>query len=193
LRAALLIGVVGWWVLAAATVGIADSLMTGRAPRTPDRLDPVVATAFILGTSLWVISFAAVAAANRAKQIRGLVQARRDAAALSGLLRDMDELAPGLAFPDTGWTPLLLHAHAARVRHRVEARDRLVMLSPVLAQVLDIDQRQSPREVAEAISRLRRSGSSVAPRPTVAAPILTMPSVGDHLTELALKYTALKP
>ncbi len=155
---------------------------------------PVSKMLYFVGTVGWVVSFGAVAAAHRARQLSALWRAIRENRLLRGLLRDLEALSPpALTYPRTGWTPLLMRPHSALLRTRIECRDRLLTLSPHLGEGLDTAERQHPDMVAAALSQLRQRHDSVdLSRPTRPLALLTADTLGtDPLVELARSYTQL--
>ncbi|WP_225725491.1 MULTISPECIES: DUF6545 domain-containing protein [unclassified Nocardia] len=203
LRVALGMAAVGLWLLAGVGIVTPSSYWNGR--NSPDSLATVgppgtvgeplktfMYVGFNAGCVLVVISWAAVAVAHRARQLREMRDAWRDTRAMRKLRDDLSTVAPELSFPRTGWTPLLLKPHAARMTALIECRDRLITLSPRLAAELKSDEYENPRSVAAALLQLRDIGALYQPRNQVeAVPILTNSGTygRDQLIALARNYS----
>ncbi|QIS13952.1 DUF6545 domain-containing protein [Nocardia arthritidis] len=203
LRVALGMAAAGLWLLAA--VGIVTPISYWNGRNTPDSLATVgppgtvgeplktfIYVGFNGGCVLVVISWAAVAIAHRARQLREIRDAWRDTRDMRKLRDDLSTVAPELSFPRTGWTPLLLKPHAARMTALIECRDRLITLSPRLAAELNPEEYQNPRSVAAALQQLRGIGALHQPSNQVqAVPILTDSGAygRDQLISLARSYS----
>ncbi|MFX0581130.1 hypothetical protein [Nocardia nepalensis] len=156
---------------------------------------PLCIALYLPGGVLWLLSFGAVAAAHRTKQLTAMRRAIRDNRTLRNLLHDLEAISPAkLSYPRTGWTPLLLQPHSALLRTRIECRDRLLTLSPQLGTELTPHDRQQPDAIARALVRLRARGLAHTPAEP-AHPIAILTADGsphkDWLTELAHSYTRL--
>lgn len=178
-------------------VGHRHGIATGTGPQAAftGALGVFMYVGFIGGCLLLVISFAAVAIAHRGRQLTATWAAWRDVRTLRHLRDDLSLIAPEKSFPRTGWTPMLLLPHAARVTACIEVRDRLVMVSPALAAELDPADHCNPLAVAGALHRLHNDGIAHKPLQIVpAVPILTAASAGekDLLIPTARHYAQLK-
>ncbi|MEV6340642.1 hypothetical protein AB0M12_38735 [Nocardia vinacea] len=194
LRAAMALASVGLWMLALSGWMLIAEMWIQHSWHHPTAALPVSKMLYFVGTVGWVVSFGAVAAAHRARQLSALWRAIRENRLLRGLLRDLEALSPpALTYPRTGWTPLLMRPHSALLRTRIECRDRLLTLSPHLGEGLDTAERQHPEMVAAALSQLRQRHDSVdLSRPTRPLALLTADTLGaDPLVELARSYTQL--
>ncbi|WP_067721701.1 hypothetical protein [Nocardia yamanashiensis] len=192
LRAAMTLAAVSLWALAAAGIAfIADVWIQHAGQQAPAVYTVGERLLYLAGTVGWVVSFGAVAAAHRSRQLVSLWRAIGENRLLRELLHTLEAVSPSaLAYPRTGRTPLLLRPHAALSRTRIECRDRLVTISPQLSEDLDAEGCQSPERVAAALNRLRRDPDRTeAIAPVRPVGLLTIESPGtDPLIELARSY-----
>ncbi|MFC9999631.1 hypothetical protein [Nocardia sp. NPDC127526] len=192
LRAALLLAAAGLALLAVAGyMFLADVFIQYGGQHPPQLLAVGERRLYWAGAVLWIVSFGAVAAAHRSRQLAAGGRAVRENRLLRGLLRDLEAMSPPtLAYPRTGHTPLLMRPHAMLLRTRIECRDRLLTLSPLLGEVLAAEERQHPDTVAAALAQLHARHDPTSPaRPATPVAILTSEDPGtDPLVELAHSY-----
>lgn len=196
LRAAMGLAATALWALALAGVMfLADVWIQHGGDRVPHAYAVTERALYLGGDVLWILSFAAVAAAHRSRQLGALWRALGENRQMRTLLHALEAVSPpNLAYPRTGRTPLLMRPHAALLRTRVEARDRLVTVSARLGEHLGEDARQQPDAVAAALAGLRadRAEPVAAQRVAPVALLTTDPGDGtDPLTALARSYALI--
>ncbi|WP_157777910.1 hypothetical protein [Nocardia terpenica] len=195
LRAALTLTTFSLWLLTPMlVVRFIEVWGRYRGIAVPRFITPMWQGMYFCGATLLFVSFIAVAAAHRTKQLADMWRAVHDNRKLRRLLHDLEAISPAhFAYPQTGWTPLLLKPHTARMTARIECRDRLVTLSPHLGAELTPHDCNEPAAVARAIAMLHRSSERPPETlPTQPIAILTEESPeSDSLVKLAENYCRL--